>query len=94
MTKFTIPITYCTICDKGVPLLDTPNKSCKHGGKYQETAHTPVIPSEVTEDMVKRATETIKMLRVRERFSPMDRFQRSSEEEARLILDAAITKGK
>jgi plasmid stability protein len=44
--------------------------------------------------MVERATETIKMLRVRERFSPMDRFQRSSEEEARLILDAAITKGK
>lgn len=90
----TIPITYCTVCDSDTHILNVSNKSCKHGEKHQETAQVPVIPSEVTEDMVRRATETIKMLRVRERFSPMDRFQRSSEEEARLILDAAITKGE
>jgi hypothetical protein len=90
----TIPITYCTVCDKDTHILEIPNKSCKHGGAHQEIADVPVIPSEVTEDMVRRATESIKMLRVRELFSPMDRFQRSAEEEARLILDAAITKGE
>jgi predicted kinase len=90
----TIPITYCTVCDKDTHILDIPSKSCTHREKHQATAQVPVIPSEVTEDMVRRATETIKMLRVRERFSPLDRLRRSAEEEARLILDAAITKGE
>jgi hypothetical protein len=53
--NWTMIISTCNICDKDKNPLDIPDELCGHDIEHRGIARVPVIPREISDEMVERA---------------------------------------